>query len=119
MRRTEDARTIRITAQEVMIANDKQANEKMEEDQENQESRSGQVNTTDEGSEDQRIIDVIREIGAETIEYAEADDEHCNEDDEEGAIQEAIQATRVSNQDTSGIEDISDYISKVLSTQMN
>jgi hypothetical protein len=35
-----------------MIANDKQANEQIEENQEDQESGSGQANTTDEGSED-------------------------------------------------------------------
>jgi hypothetical protein len=46
----------------------------------------------------------------ELIEGEEANDEHCKEDEEEGAIQEAIQETRLSEQDISDIEDISDCV---------
>jgi hypothetical protein len=52
---------------------------------------------------------LTEEIETEPIKGKEADDEHCKEE-EEGAIQEAIQETRLSEQDTSGIEDISDFI---------
>jgi hypothetical protein len=34
-------------------------------------------------------------------------------------MQEAMQETRLSKQDTSGIEDISDFIPNVMPTQMN
>jgi hypothetical protein len=53
MPRTEDARAVRMTTQEIMITNDKQVNKQAEENQEDQESGSGQANTTHEGSKDQ------------------------------------------------------------------
>jgi hypothetical protein len=59
------------------------------------------------------------EIDTKSIEREKADDEHCKEDKEEGAMQEMMQKTRLSGQDTSGIENISDFIEKVMPTQMN
>jgi hypothetical protein len=64
---TEDTRAVRMTTQEVMIANDKEANEHIEEDQEDQESGSEQAKTTDERTEDQRIVDLTNEIDTESI----------------------------------------------------
>jgi hypothetical protein len=49
-------------------------------------------------------------IYTEPIECEETDDKHCKEDEEEGAMQEAMQETRLSAQDASGIEDISNAI---------
>jgi hypothetical protein len=37
------------------------------------------------------VIDLADEIDPEPIEVEEADDEHCQEDEEEGAMQEAMQ----------------------------
>jgi hypothetical protein len=87
---TEDPQAIRMTAQKVMTANDTRANEQAEEDQEDQELRSGQVNTTDEGSEDQKITDLTNEFDIEPIESEEVNDKHCKEDEEEEAMQEAM-----------------------------
>jgi hypothetical protein len=106
--RTADARATRTSTQEVMIANDRQVNEQTEEDQEDQESGNRQANTTDEGSEDQRNIDLRDEIDTEPSEGEEADDDYCKE--KERAMQEAIQETPLSDQDTSDIGEISDFI---------
>jgi hypothetical protein len=62
---------------------------------------------------------LTNEIDTETIEGEEADDEHCQEDEEERAMQEAMQETRLSEQDISGIKNINDFLSKVISTQMS
>jgi hypothetical protein len=52
------------------------------------------------------------EIDTESIEGEEADDEHCQRDEAEGgrAMQEAMQEIRLSEQETSGIEDLSTFI---------
>jgi hypothetical protein len=90
MPRIEDTRAIRMMTQEIMIANDKQVNEQAEEDQkdqedqEDQESGNGQTSTTDERSEDEKIIDLTDEIDTEPIKSEEADDKHCTRDKEEG-----------------------------------
>jgi hypothetical protein len=59
------------------------------------------------------------EIDTKSIEREKSDDEHCKEDKEERAMQETMQKARLSGQDASGIENISDFIEKVMPTQMN
>jgi hypothetical protein len=100
-----------MTTQEAMIANDKQVNEQAEEDQE---SGSRQANTTDKRSKDQRIIDLTDEIDTEPNEGEEADDEHCNYGEDKGAMEETMQETRLSEQETSSIEYINDFISSLM-----
>jgi hypothetical protein len=48
-------------------------------------------------------------IDTKPIESEEVDDEHYKEGEEKGAIQEAMQETRLSEQDTSSIKNISDF----------
>jgi hypothetical protein len=50
------------------------------------------------------------EVDTEPIENEEASNKPCREDEEERAMQEARQATRLSEQDTAMMEDISDFI---------
>jgi hypothetical protein len=59
------------------------------------------------------------EIDTKRIKREKADDEHCKEDQEEGVMQETMQKTKLSGQDTSGIENISDFVKTVMPTQMN
>jgi hypothetical protein len=62
-------------------------NEQAEEGQEDQESGSGQANTSDQRSEDQRVVDLTDEIHTESIKCDEVNDEHCKEnEEEEGAM---------------------------------
>jgi hypothetical protein len=63
---------------------------------------------------------LTEEIDAEPIQGEDADDQHCkaNEEDER-AMQEAMQKTNLSERDTSGIEDINDLIQKVMPTYIS
>jgi hypothetical protein len=105
-----------MTTQTAMIANEKQTNEQTDEDKEDQKSWSGQANAADKGRENQRAIDLTDEVDRESIEREKVDDEHGKEDEEEGVMQEAMQETKISQQDTSSIEDINIFISKIRST---
>jgi hypothetical protein len=56
------------------------------------------------------MIDLRDKIETEPIEGDKTREEHCKEDEKEGGTQEAIQETRFSEQDTSGIDDRSDFM---------